>query len=351
MIDLKQKFIKIKNTFRQKYWTDPVWSKVIAAVILTIGGSIFTVLFILVKSFYENIPFKAGKEQIIDYFKLSTELNNLILWLSILIIIWALHVFITRFTKDIFIKIRQNKVVESGPELKTLPVIMEHSTVFFSTRLAKAFPGQRGLKWYEPKTSIERLKILFQEPLRFISEEVYYDCMPDPIWWFRGGSAMFIDNVTVLSKTKILMGSKELEIKRIAVYISELYYKSFIYVETKAEKQTGLYKFNQDDIKSQIDSSGYSSEAYALLGKVLISHEDYFDGATVIKGKVVNASNASYRERFLSDYNFVIAAKQSPYNSRNFNDLSMDYFQNILQGSLTPEQFFEFLKSFEKYEA
>lgn len=349
MNDIKQTLIKFKDTFYQKYWTDPVWSKVISAGIIAVVGSVLAAIYVLLKSLYDKVSFKSVAIQVVDYFKLTTEVNNLILWLSLIILAWTVYSFFKSFIKDIISKIRTKTVVESTEKPKEFPTITEHSTVFFSYRLAKAFPGQRGLMWYEPKTAVERFKILFQEPLQFKSEG-HYGCMPDPIWWFRGGSALFIDRFKVLSKTKILMGWDELEIKRVAVYISESYYKCFVYVEAKGEKQTGLYNFKPEDIKRHIDTFGYSIEEYGLLGKNPIRREQYDDGATVIKDKVVDATSADLRVRFLSDYNFIIAAKQSPYNSNKFNRESKEYFNDILQGKQTAETFFEFLETFEKRE-
>ncbi|MDI1354772.1 MAG: hypothetical protein PSX36_07635 [bacterium] len=260
MEDIKQKTIKLRDTFYQKYWPDPVWSKVISAVIITVVGSILTTIYVILKSLYDKVSFKSVAKQVIDYFKLTTEVNNLILWLSLLILAWVVYSFFKSFIKDVINKIKtKTAAIESVEEPNELPTITEHSTVFFSYRLAKAFPGQRGLMWYEAKTAVERFKILFQEPLRFKSEG-HYGCMPDPIWWFRGGSALFIDKFKVLSKTKVLMGWDELEIKRVAVYISDSYYKCFVYVEAKAERQTGLYNFKPEDIKRHINTFGYSLE-------------------------------------------------------------------------------------------
>jgi hypothetical protein len=75
------------------------------------------------------------------------------------------------------------------------------------------------------------------------------DAVDDPFWWFRAGRSMYIKQFQTLSKTKILLGIDELEINRIAVSISPFYYKCFIYVETKGEKQIGLYNFTKEDIE------------------------------------------------------------------------------------------------------
>ena len=81
-----------------------------------------------------------------------------------------------------------------------------------------------------------------------------------------------------------------------------------------------------------------------------IRREDYDDGATVIRGEVRSAMGAELRVRYLSTYNFIIAAKGSPYNSRKFDRESKTYLNGILKGEVEPDAFFEFLNEFEKNE-
>ncbi len=339
---IKQVFTKLKDTLYPKYWTDPVWSKVISAAIIALVGFIS----VWIKSLYDEVSFISVAKRVVDYLKLKTEVNNFVLW----ILVFAFFAAVYSFLKGIINKIKASKVVtEEAENPKELPTITEHSTVFFLHRLTNAFPGQRGLIWYDAKTAVQRLKILFKEPLKFKSEG-HFGCMTDPIWWFRNGSDAFIDKFKVLSRTKVLIGHDELELKRIAVFISRTRSKSFIYVEAKGEKQTGLYDYKPEDIKKHIEAFGYSSEEYGLLGNTAIRREEYDDGATTIKGKVVDATSADLRLRYLSDYNFIIVAKQSPYNSRKFRSESVNYFNDILIGKQTPEIFFDFLSTFEDHE-
>lgn len=344
---MKDKLRHINETFFKKYWPDPVWSKVISAGFITVLGSILTTLYVLVKSIYEKVSFRSTTKQLLGYFRDTTEVNNLLMLISILIIGFILFTFVKSYIVDIITNLKSPKV-EVKLEPKGIPTITDHSTVFFSHRLAKAFPGQRGLEWYQPKLAVERLKILLEEPLSFNSGG--YDCVGDPIWWFRGGSSLFIDKFKSLSKTKVLMGKDELELKRIAVFIGNPYYKSFIYVETKGEKQTGLYNYNKEVINGQIETFGYSCEEFGPLGDKPIRREHYDDGATVLNDKVVDATSAELRVRFLSDYNFLIAAKQSPYNSKRFDRESLVMFNDLLNGKMTTDAFFKYLDTFEKYE-
>ena len=279
-----------------------------------------------------------------DYFSSSTEVNNFIFWLSVLILISSLYIFFMSFINNIISKVKSPKlVVDKIEKPKELPTIAEHSTTFFSNRLAQAFPGQRGLMWYEPTIAVKRLKILFQEPLQYKTSEK--DGITTPIWWFRGSRDMFIDRFKILSKTKVLMDVYEMELKHIAVLITS-YRKSFVYLEAKAEKQTGLYNLKQEDINGHIETFGYSWEEYGLWGKKLMSRAEFDDGATVINGRVVEVSNAELRVRYLSDYNFIIAAQQSPYDSNKFERESEEMFNDLLKGKIAVESFFEYLDTF-----
>lgn len=344
---MKEGYLKFKKTFLEKYWPDPVWSKVISAVIIAVGGSILTAFYVLVKSLYEKIPFETAYNQLLEFLSKKTEVNNLLIWILILVVFATFLKFFITFIKDIVKKVRsKTKKNEESDEVTT---ITQHSTSFFWSRLAQAFPGQRGLQWYDSKSAVKRLVILLQKPLRF--ESTVREYVGDPIWWFRGGRAMFVEKFDCLSKTKVLMGVDELEINRIGVFISDSYYKSFVYVEAKGEKQTGLYNYSSEDFKRHIESFGYSSEEFGLLGKKPINRNEYDDGATVIKGKVVDATGAELRVRYLSDYNFIIAAKQSPYNSKRFDRETRDMFNNLLKGVMTPNEFFEYLDSYEKYDS
>ncbi len=90
-------------------------------------------------------------------------------------------------------------------------------TVLFSSRLVKAFPGVRGLKWFEGETAIKRLKLLLREPTRFNIANGY-GLFSDPIWWFRGNGALPIDRFKVLSHGKCLLNYRELKITKVAAY-------------------------------------------------------------------------------------------------------------------------------------
>lgn len=333
--------MNLKKETLKKYWSDPVWSKVISAIILTVGGFLLTSVYIIIKSIFNQIPFRTVYDQVLIYFSEGTKINNFIIWIFTLILLWNLFAFFQLLIS----KFKQKVEIEYIPE--PLPKLGQTSTSLFSSRLANAFPGQRGLKWYDGKTAVARLKIALKQPLEFDPIEGS-SAVSDPFWWLRAGQSSEIKNFEILTKTKVLLGYDELEIKRIAVNISRNYYKSYIYVEVSAEKPTGLYDWSPEKIEDHIETFGYCSEEYALLGKVPITREHYDDGATIIKNKVIDSYGAKLRVRYLSEYNFIIVAKQSPFNSNKFDKDSDPFLDEILQGKKTPEDFFDIIDKYKR---
>lgn len=342
---MKTLIIKVYSKVKDNYWRDPVWSKVISSGIVVILGSTFTYIYLLAKTLIDKISFKEAFLQLISLLKGKSLINNFIIFVGSLVILFTIIRSFIKFYSNLSIKAQQdNKEGKAGEGDKKLPIANYKSTVFFNYRLAKAFPGQRGLKWYDnPKIAVERLSILFKEPLNFRSGPSEFSSQP--IWWFRGYSSMYIRKIKIISKTKILLDKQELEIKRIAVNVDIAYHKCFIYVEVLGEKQTGLYNFQPTDIKKHVETFGYSWEEYGLINKKPIRREEYDDGAATIKNKVVDASNADLRIRYLTDYNFIIAAHESPYNSDKI-DVSETWYNEILKGEKTAESFLAFLCSF-----
>lgn len=334
------------DKFKEKYWKDPVWSKVFAVAIIGIGGSILTTIYIWAKSIYQEISFKQLFIDVVTYLKSNTEINTFLF----LIILVILTVFLISYTVLIYKKIRtsfKKKENDDSESEVEIPRTGMTSTAIFSGKLAGAFTGQRGFKWYNSKEAMMRLEKFFEPPLRY--EPIGDDAMSTPIWWFRAGSSMYIDKFSKLSRNKLLIGIREFKIKRIGVYASDSYYKSFIYVETSGEKQTGLYKLTKEDIKRHIKSFGYSFEEYGLFkNKIKLTREEYDDASKVIKGKVVDTFGSELRVRFLTDYNFLIAANQSPYNSRKFDIESRESMNKILSGEMNADDFIESLKTYER---
>lgn len=335
-------------------WEDPVWSKVIAAGIISISGIILTSAYSIIVSVYYSIPFDEVLNGILKALNKGLEVK---IWLLSLFIIFYLFLTLPPFlelVRNIFTKVRNRKNQNGVTTNQESPSAPRHTTTFFHQRMASAFPGIRDVTWFEnPKEAINRLEELLKEPIKF--EPKYADFESRPIWWFRGGSALYIEEFKRIGffGRKVLMNSDRLKIKRIAAYQGASYYKDFVYVEVEGEKQSGIYNFDEEDIKRRIDLRGYSWEEYGVIEnwigwKTPITREEYDDGARVVNGKVKDAMDAKLRTRYLSDYNFIIAAKGSPYNSLKFNKYSESYFNRILKNEIKPDEFFEFLKGFKK---
>jgi hypothetical protein len=138
------------------------------------------------------------------------------------------------------------------------------------------------------------------------------------------------------------MNIYELEIDKVAVYRSRLYYRDLVYVETKPEPPTGIYTYENDQVGDHVLDFGYSLEEYGLYEDVPISRAEYDDGAAVIQGKVVDTKGtAKLRARYLSRYNFLIAAHSSPINSTSFEEISETYLNNILLGNAKLDELIE----------
>jgi hypothetical protein len=70
-----------------------------------------------------------------------------------------------------------------------------------------------------------------------------------------------------------------------------------------------------------------------------ITWAEYDDGGAERKGKVIDTRGAKLRLRYLSDYNFMICAKESPFNSSQFDLESDGYFDRIIKGQELREHF------------
>ena len=125
----------------------------------------------------------------------------------------------------------------------------EESTVFFSRRMAEAFPGVRGVcEFTNRKDIIKRLSILLQFPLKF--EHGLDKADTDPVWFFRAGATEDIQTFLRIGRNKVLMNTDELLIKRIVVYRdSGRYYGQYVYVEVEPDKSCGCYSHNEAVVK------------------------------------------------------------------------------------------------------
>ena len=219
-------------------------------------------------------------------------------------------------------------------ELATGFEIFHDSTSFFDFRIRSAFPGIRGLQIFDnPKICVDRLKILLREPLSS-------SYLKSPIWYFRGSSCLDVPSFHRLSETKCLMGIDEYEIEKIGVYISDSYYRDFIYIQTKPDKPSGAYTYQNQNYYNSYQSFGYYCEEFGLYDNIPITRQEYDDGAAVINGKVI-PSNGRFklRVRYLTPYNFVICAQFHPFNSNYGDTITKQYLDGILKGTYSIEEF------------
>lgn len=231
----------------------------------------------------------------------------------------------------------------------------EESTVFFARRMAEAFPGVRGVCEFSDRKEInKRLSILLQAPLKF--EQGLDRADTDPVWFFRAGAAEDIQSFLRIGNNKVLMNTDELLIKRIVVYRdSGRYYGQYVYVEVEADKPCGCYSHNEDTMKYMVDKRGYYDEEFAVfkpswyLPERKITRQEYDDGSAMVNGKPMRLhGRAELRLRYLTSYNFILAAKFSPFNCREFDRTSGEYFKGMLNGTISVKQFDEYMMAFPK---
>lgn len=220
---------------------------------------------------------------------------------------------------------------------------------FFSQRLTRAFPGVRGLQWFnKPQEIIERLSILFANPLAFQiypGKDYDYGGTATPIWWFRGGASMPIKDFEVLSETKCLIDSDELEVEKLAVYKNPAHYREFVYLRPKADTPVETEIDIKRSTDFQLDYKKYATQDYALYKGQIIKTEEYEDGAMVRDGKIVRFEEEPvYRLRFLTPYNIIICAQSSIYNSHEADKVFGDFLDRVLENG-NDEELDDFLST------
>lgn len=207
------------------------------------------------------------------------------------------------------------------------PSFGHEAIIEFSSRFRQAFPGLRGIRWFDdPEIIAERLGILLQNPL--IAEEGQL------AGWWRGPQNLHIDSFEHVEGSHFLMDADELNIRRSAAFNPNIYDRCFVYVETAADQPTGLYPSTEEEIRNQIETFGYASEEYGLVdGTLPVTRAEYDDGAAVIDGRPVDIrGRVVLRERHITPYNFLIAPFSSPINNNAFDDVLRDYLSRLLRG-------------------
>lgn len=213
------------------------------------------------------------------------------------------------------------------------------TAAFFSERFGKAFPGVRGIQWFdEPKVAVDRLCLLLKEPLIFPNVS--------PVWWWRNGDLQ-ISSIKRESEDFLLMDGQELLIRRIAAVDPGAYWQQFVYVEVFPMPPTGVYP--DLNVQKHIEVRGYASEEFGLFKGKFISREEYDDGAAVIDGDVESLEgNAELRVRYLSPYNFIIAPVGSCINNQDFDDVRQEMLNQMLAGTISIEEVAELVRKLPK---
>ena len=222
---------------------------------------------------------------------------------------------------------------------KLKPVLNLSTEVFFSHRIAEAFPTQTGFKIIEDPHEIKmHLDDLFKFPILFGSA-TDHEGDREPIWWFRGGSSMPITTYKVLRNGTYLIGWDECRIKRIAVYVSSAqYYSEYVYVEMEPLTPIDKEIYTKEHIDEISSSLGYCDEEYAVYNGHPISRKEFDNGIAEIDGEHVDIKGkAELRIRHLSPYNIVVCAKFSSINSSEFDRLSGPIMDGILKGTSSIE--------------
>lgn len=235
------------------------------------------------------------------------------------------------------------------------PVLYDATTVFFSQRVAHGFPGDRELVVYDDPIEIARhLDAFFAAPINF-GEAVHAEGDPEPLWWFRGGQAEAIPSYERLPNGIVLLGWNELKIRRIAVFSdSARYYKEYLYIEAAAMPPVwGADAPSPERIKQIADDGGYCHEEYAVIrhGDFVqnITAQQYDDGYAEVDGRIIPIrGRATPRCRYLSPFNFIVAAKYGSYNCSEFCRTSQAHFDAMLHGTESLDDFNRYLMTFPK---
>ena len=228
------------------------------------------------------------------------------------------------------------------------------STSFFTRRMGKAFPGERGLVIYTKDRDIRRcLNQLLAAPLHF-DNAIGYDVHTDPIWWSRGVCSLDIPNFKRLGYRRYLIGYDEVKIKKIVAYVNYAkYYSEYVYIETSSDTPTELYSYTEEQKQYYKKELKWDEEyaVYKLWGfiPIKVTRQEYDDGYKVILGITVHVGGKSeLRTRYLKPYNFIISAKKSAYYNRKFERTSEEVFNGLLRGEISIEEFNEYMMQFPK---
>jgi predicted nucleotidyltransferase len=205
-----------------------------------------------------------------------------------------------------------------------------HSTLLFADRFASAFPGVRGIQWFDdPAVIKQRLSKLLRKPL------VYEE--GTPIWWSRGNANLQITSFADAGD-RLIINSDEMNVRRIAAINLGTHKDNFVYVEVAPLPPTGLYKATGERIAEVERGEGpfsYYWEEFGIVdGNHLVTRSMYDDGAALIDEELQDIHGRSeLRSRYVTPYNFVIAAGGSPILDMAYDQRLEDYLDAMLKGA------------------
>ncbi len=179
-----------------------------------------------------------------------------------------------------------------------------------------------------------RISKLLQEPLSFEAS----NSAVIPIWWWRGFQNAQIYSFKVINIDTILLNFDEFKIRKLAAVNARAYYQCFVYIESEPMEPSGIYEYTQKDIQDYQTQLGYFREEFGVYNNNhIITKSEYDDGAAFIDGKLVEIDEleTELRVRYLTPYNFVMAASKSPINNISFDGRFEKIMNNILKGNAT----------------
>lgn len=207
-------------------------------------------------------------------------------------------------------------------EVDSRPKMNLETDEYFGMVFGQSFPGIRGTETFtDPEVATARLSHFLKGPFEFQDGT--------PFWWWRDGN-LHIYRFIQTGPSSVLMNNDELNIREISVVHSNADYRKFIYVECSPSTETGV---NSVDYEWHKDTFGYVSEEFAIYDGGYINSTAADDGAIVIDGKPVPLSGEVKRRcRYLTPYNFVIAANHSCINNLDFDKQLVDILGGMLSG-------------------
>jgi hypothetical protein len=186
----------------------------------------------------------------------------------------------------------------------------------------------RGTEWFgDPREIRMRLAKLLEEPLQ--SEEA-------SIWWSRGNSNLQIESFAEEGDC-VLINGEEMRISRLAAITSGSYKNSFVFVEVSPSEPTGLYSSTTQSIDAVARGDSpfpFYWEEYGIVdGATLVTRAAFDDGHAMIDGELQSLrGRVEFRARYVTLYNFVIAAAGAPILQMQYDDQLEEHLNAMLRG-------------------